>query len=126
MASVALAWSDTSRWETAASLPGDHKVAIQPARLIQAAIKAGRMRGEPAVILKPRASRSFLTRMLGARVPGPLADPRLEVLRAISAALAGGIAQIGGELAVAAKQVGWTPEDLRRIFPGVVIRGLQR
>jgi hypothetical protein len=50
-----------------------------------------------------------------------LADPRLEVLRAISASLSRGMAQIGDDLLAAAYRAGWTSHDLRRAFPDIVV-----
>ena len=89
--------------------------------LAAAAVAAGRMPGEPATVLAPRPP-TLLARLLGFRPRSPLADPRLEVLRAISATLARGVAQIGADFVVAAQRVGWTVDDLRRTFPGVPIQ----
>jgi hypothetical protein len=89
--------------------------------LVAAAVETGRLPGEPPVILPPLTRPSLLTRMIGTRRRGPLADPRLEVLRAISASLAKGVAQIGDDLLAAAHRVGWTSDDLRRTFPGALV-----
>lgn len=86
------------------------------ASLIAAALAIGRMPGEPARVLGPPAP---FARIFGTRRPGPLADPRLEVLRAISASRAKGIADISAELATAARRAGWTLDALRHIFPGL-------
>jgi hypothetical protein len=75
--------------------PGPLARAMGSAR-IAAAVAAGRMPGEPAIILHPRLRPSPLARLVGMRQHRPLADPRLEILRAISAALTQGRAQIGG------------------------------
>lgn len=89
------------------------------ASLVAAAIAIGRLRGEPGTVLRQETRPSILSRLLGSRVKGPLADPRLEVIRAISASLAHDSAHIRGDLAAAAYRVGWTPDDLGRTFPGV-------
>ena len=101
-------------------IPGGSGTAVS-AILIAAAVAAGRLPGEPAMILPKPTGPSLLAWLIGARRRGPLADPRLEVLRAISASLANGVAQIAGELLAAAHRVGWTADDLRRTFPGVVV-----
>lgn len=89
------------------------------ASLIEAAVAIGRMPGEAPLVLP--SSRTWKPWELLARVrrPTPLADPRLEVLRAISASLARGVAEISVELVVAASRAGWTLDDLNRTFPGV-------
>ena len=89
------------------------------ATLIAAAVATGRMPGEPSTVLQPQARRPILARLFGSQVKGPLADPRLEVLRAISASLSNGEAQIRRDLVAAAYRVGWTPDDLGATFPGV-------
>lgn len=89
--------------------------------LIAAAVAAGRLPGEPPVILRPSTQPSWLMRVVGTRRRGPLADPRLEVLRAISASLSRGMAQIGDDLLAAAYRAGWTFHDLRRAFPDVPV-----
>jgi hypothetical protein len=90
--------------------------------LIIAAVAVGRMSGEPAMVLHPLPRLSLLRRIFGIRRSNPLSDPRLEVLRAISASLAKGVAQIGEEFVAAAHRVGWTNDDLGRAFPGVPMR----
>lgn len=89
--------------------------------LVAAAVEVGRMPGEPPVILKPALRPSLLARLVGIRPHGPLADPRLEVLRAISASLNRGVVRIGGDLLAAAYEVGWTADDLRHLFPGIAL-----
>lgn len=90
--------------------------------LVVAAVAVGRMPGEPARILAPGAPLPLLARLIGARPHLPLADPRLEVLRAISASLAMGAATIGDELLAAALRVDWTKGDLRRAFAGIPLQ----
>lgn len=87
--------------------------------LVAAAIAIGRMPGEPPRILP--APRGWLAWIIGSRVRRPLADPALEVARAISASLARGEAMIRRELMVAAEGAGWSRVDLRRAFPGASI-----
>lgn len=90
--------------------------------LVAAAVAIGRLPGEPAEILASVAQPNLLAILFGTRRRGPLADPRLEVLRAISASLSRGAAAIRRDLVVAASQVGWTTDDLRRTFPDVAVR----
>jgi hypothetical protein len=85
--------------------------------LVAVAVAAGRMPNEPATILDPAARPTFIARLFGFRRYRPLADPRLEVLRAISASLTRGVARISEDLLEAAHRVGWTDDDLRRVFP---------
>lgn len=89
--------------------------------LVAAAIAIGRMPGEPPAILPVR--HGWLAWMIGVRGRLPLADPRLEVLRAISASLARGERAIRTELLVAAEQAGWSRADLRRAFPDAPMFG---
>lgn len=93
----------------------------QPASLIAAAVAAGRLPGEPATVLVPPIRRSLLRRIFGGQEHSPLADPRLEVVRAISASLSRGVAQIQGDLLAAAFRTGLTRDELARAFPGVAI-----
>lgn len=88
------------------------------ASLVAAAVATGRLPGEPASVLQPGARRSILARLFSSHVKCPLADPRLEVLRAISASLSNGEAHISRDHAAAAYRVGWTPDDLGNVFPG--------
>ena len=90
--------------------------------LITAAVAVGRMPGEPATILAAAPAPTLLTRIFGFRRPAPLSDPRLEVLRAISASLTKGVAQIGEDLVAAAHRAGWNNDDLHRAFPGVALQ----
>lgn len=86
---------------------------------VAAAVALGRMPGEPANILKPGRPRSLIARLFGAKAYNPLANPRLEVVRAISASLTRGAMRIDAELVAAARRAGWTTEDLGKTFPGV-------
>ncbi|KTF68290.1 hypothetical protein ATB93_14925 [Sphingomonas sp. WG] len=70
-------------------------------------------------MLRPTTRRTLRALILGAKAHCPLADPRLEVLRAISASLARGAGAIGRELMAAAQDVGWSIGDLGKAFPGV-------
>jgi hypothetical protein len=89
--------------------------------MLLAAAAAGRAPGEAAVILPPQRRRTLLARLVGMRMRSPLADPRLEVVRAISASLRKGAAHIRADLIAAADHVGLTPLDLSRTFPGVAV-----
>lgn len=89
------------------------------ASLIEAAVAVGRMPGEAPLVLTATGKRTLWALLFRTRRPTPLADPRLEVLRAISASLARGVAEISVELAAAAGRAGCTPDDLNRTFPGV-------
>ncbi len=91
------------------------------ASLVAMAVAIGRLRGEPATVLQPGTRQSIFARLLGSRTNAPLADPRLEVIRAISAFLTHGGAHIRSDLTAAAYRVGWTPDDLDRTFPGACI-----
>jgi hypothetical protein len=76
----------------------------------------------PVTVAPPDALvASLFAHIFGTRVRGPLADPRLEVLRAISASLAKGVVSIGGDLLDAARRAGWTADDLLSTFPGAVL-----
>jgi hypothetical protein len=99
----------------------DMSGARRTASLVAAAVAIGRLRGEPDTVLQPGRRQSILGRLFGSRTRVPLADPRLEVIRAISAFLTNGGAHIRCDLTVAAWRVGWTPDDLGRTFPGVRI-----
>lgn len=87
--------------------------------ILAAAVAAGRLPGEPAKVLRPSARRSALTWVLGRPVHSPLADPRLEVVRAISASLARGLGHIRADLAAAAEGAGLTSEEIGLAFPGI-------
>lgn len=89
--------------------------------LIAAAAAVGKLPGEPAFVLVPPARPSIFRRLFGDQTHSPLADPRLEVVRAISASLSRGVAQVRGDLLAAAYRVGLTPDELGRAFPGVAI-----
>jgi hypothetical protein len=92
--------------------------------LIIAAVAAGRLPGEPAIVLTSRGRRPLLARLFGSRVRSPLADPRLEVVRAISASLSTGMGIIRADLLAAADHVGLNRDDLCRAFPGIAIAGV--
>lgn len=87
--------------------------------LAATAIAIGRLPGEPPAILPHR--RGWLSRIAGLRVRRPLADPRLEILRAISASLTRGDAAGRRVLVAAAMQAGWSRGDLCRVFPDTPI-----
>lgn len=87
--------------------------------LVAAAIAVGRMPGEPADVLHARQRPRFLAYLFGSKAHGPLADPRLEVIRAISASLSHGIGSMRADLVAAAVRVGWTQDDLSLMFPAV-------
>ena len=87
------------------------------ASLVAAAMAIGRLPGEPASVLPPPGRRRLLARLLGIRPRSALADPRLEVIRAISAALASGATPVRGELVAAAFNAGWSLDELRRALP---------
>jgi hypothetical protein len=89
--------------------------------LVAAAIAVGRLPGEPAAILEVRTRPQLLSSLFGLRTRRPLSDPRLEILRAISASLTRGVARIGADLVAAAHRTGWTDDDLRRTFPGIAL-----
>ena len=101
-----------------AGQPGD-----RAAHLLSAAVSVGRLPGEPATILPPRTRPSLMALLVGAPVHTPLADPALEVVRAISASLARGAATIRRDLLLAAHRAGLTPNDLGFAFPGI---GMER
>ena len=90
--------------------------------LVAAAIAIGRMPGEPAAIVDSRQHPAPLTFLFGRKTRGPLADPRLEVIRAISASVTRGIGTIRADLIVAAANAGWTLDDLSLLFPAVSLR----
>jgi hypothetical protein len=89
--------------------------------LIAAAVAIGRLPGEPAIIIDPIVRPGIVSHLFGLRTRRPLSDPRLEILRAISASLARGVARIGADLVAAAHRRGWSDDDLRRAFPGVAL-----
>lgn len=89
--------------------------------LIAAAVAVGQMPGEPARLLEATRSRGWLHDLFRLRRPTPLADPRLEVLRAISASLVKRPSEIPANLVCAANQAGWSISDLRRLFPAASI-----
>jgi hypothetical protein len=80
------------------------------------------MPGEPATVIHVRQRTRFFAYLFGQKTHGPLADPRLEVIRAISASLTRGIGSIGADLIAAAAKVGWTRDDLSVMFPAVSLR----
>jgi hypothetical protein len=90
--------------------------------LVAAAIAIGRMPGEPATILRANPRPHLLAYLLGVKTHGPLADPRLEVIRAISASLSRGINTIRADLVTAAANVGWSRDDLSLLFPTASLR----
>jgi hypothetical protein len=90
--------------------------------LVTAAIAIGRMPGEPAVVLRGVQRPHLLTYIFGKKIHAPLADPRLEVIRAISASLSRGIGTIRSDLITAAAKVGWSSEDLSCMFRAVLLR----
>lgn len=90
--------------------------------LVATAVALGRIPGEPAHVLKVQRQPGLLARLFHKQAHSPLADPRLEVMRAISASLSRGMAQIGEELVAAAHRAGWSSDDLRQTFPGVPVR----
>lgn len=85
--------------------------------LIAAAVAVGQLPGEPARVIEASRSRGWLHDLFRLRLPTPLADPRLEVLRAISASLVKRPNEIPAHLLSAAIRVGWSIPDLRRLFP---------
>jgi hypothetical protein len=91
--------------------------------LLAAAVIVGRMPGEPPTVLTPRIRPSLLDWLIGTPVRTPLADPALEVVRAISASLASGATTIRRDLLAAAYRAGLTAKDLRSASPGI---GLER
>lgn len=114
----------SARQSVTSSRPDLHEDMIEArltASLVAMAIAIGRLRGEPGTVLQPGRRRSIFARLLGSRAKAPLADPRLEVIRAISAFLTNGGAHIRSDLTAAAYRVGWTPDDLGTTFPGVCI-----
>ncbi|MBB5712947.1 hypothetical protein [Sphingomonas xinjiangensis] len=90
--------------------------------LVAAAIEIGRMPGEPAAVLPARQRPLLLGYLFGRKTHRPLADPRLEVIRAISASLTRGIDTIRADLITAAAKVGWSRNDLSLMFPAVSLR----
>lgn len=90
--------------------------------LVSTAMAIGRMPGEPAAVLRAGQRPRLLTRIFGRKIHGPLADPRLEVIRAISASLSRGIGTIRADLITAAAKVGWSREDLSCMFPAILLR----
>lgn len=90
--------------------------------LVAAAIAIGRMPGEPAAVLHAVKRHGLLANLFGGKGHGPLADPRLEVVRAISASLSRGVGAIRGDLVSAAVKVGWSGDDLGEMFPAASFR----
>jgi hypothetical protein len=90
--------------------------------LVAAAIAIGRMPGEPAVVLTARQRPHLLSIIFGRRAWVPLADPRLEVIRAISASLSRGIDAIRADLIADAVKAGWSRSDLSVLFPALSLR----
>lgn len=99
--------------------PIDSSVPFTPSSLVTTAIEIGRLAGEPAAILHEGRSTRLLAWLFGRRDHGPLADSRLEVVRAISAWLARGNGAIRGDLVAAAMSAGWSQDDLSSFFPAV-------
>lgn len=99
--------------------PTDSSSPLTPSSLVATAIGIGRMAGEPASVLHTGRGTRLLAWLSGRRNHGPLADPRLEVVRAISAWLACGNNAIRGDLVAAAMSVGWSRDDLYSFFPAV-------
>lgn len=93
--------------------------------LIAAAIAIGRMPGEPAAVLYAKQRLRLLADLVGSKAHASLADPRLEVIRAISASLTRGIGVIRADLVAAAANVGWTRDDLSLMFPAVPLRAVR-
>ncbi|PCD04308.1 hypothetical protein COC42_08505 [Sphingomonas spermidinifaciens] len=91
------------------------------AAAIAIAIAIGRMPGEPPKILPAMQRVSLIAWLAGTRSRRPLADPQLEVVRAISASLARGASAIRHDLLTAVLLAGWTIEDLRLAFPDVPV-----
>lgn len=94
------------------------------AALVRAAIAIGRLPGEPATVLHPGKRRFLLALLLGRKSHGPLADPRLEVIRAISASLSRGVGTIRRDLIAAAAKAGWSRDDLSLMFPAELPRAM--
>ena len=90
--------------------------------LVAAAIAIGRMPGEPAVVLRAGQRPRLLALLFGRKKHGPLADPRLEVIRAISAALSRGGDTIRADLITDAAKAGWSRNDLVSMFPTLSVR----
>lgn len=90
--------------------------------LVAAAIAIGRMPGEPAVVLRAGQRPLLLALLFGRRRHGPLADPRLEVIRAISAALSRGVDTVRADLITDAAKAGWSRNDLVSMFPTLPVR----
>lgn len=102
---------------------GLDRAAPLSAALIAAAVAVGRMPGEPDRIIEPAPPRGWFDELLRGRRPSPLADPRLEVLRAISASLARRPSEFPADLVAAADRSGWTLHDLWRFFPAAFVQG---
>lgn len=108
-----------------ATLPQRTDMAFAPGQganarsLVAAAIAIGRMPGEPAAVLPVRQRPHLASVIFGRKIRSPLADPRLEVIRAISAWLASGFDTIRADLVAEAAEVGWSPGDLSILFPGL-------
>ena len=90
--------------------------------LVAAAIAIGRLPGEPAVVLAARRRPDLLSFIFGRRARVPLADPRLEVIRAISASLSRGFDTIRADLIADAAKAGWSRSDLSMLFPALSFR----
>lgn len=101
-------------------LPSVGPAPLAPPSLVATAIGIGRMAGEPASVLSAERRTRRLAWLFGRTKRSPLADPRLEVIRAISAWLARGNGAIRSDLVAAAAHAGWSRNDLRSIFPTVL------
>ncbi|MHA6767110.1 hypothetical protein [Sphingobium ummariense] len=91
------------------------------ASLIAAAVAVGRMPGEPATVIDPEVRPSLFARLFGGPTRAALANPRLEVVRAISASLARGATDVRADLLAAAQKVGLTADELRQTFPELTV-----
>lgn len=84
---------------------------------IRQAIELGRRAGEPAHIIPQTGSRGLTGWILNNQRKRPLADPRLEVIRALSSVLDKAPKTIDRALTDAMQQVGWKLADLQLFFP---------
>lgn len=81
------------------------------------AVNLGRLPKEPDRVIKARPRHDFIDWISGRQRPRPLADGRLEVLRAISASLQRRPGIIREDLYRTACEAGVTADELRLIFP---------